>query len=348
MGTRTAVITFFSGTGNTRHACGLLAEALERSGWRVRLREIAPPRREVEADRRDAAPPDLAVFAYPVFAFRVPHIVRRFIRRLPKVHRTPAAVLAVFGDDFTGPPSARRHRAGFEGGALDAVARMLGRRGYVARAAHVVGFPHSFTQFAPPPGEEECRLILADAEEAIASVAADLDAGCRERRGRGFATRAWTGVVGGFFSLVGRRVLGKTYIADDRCTSCGWCERACPAGTIRMRGRAGHRRLPRWGWQCEACQRCINGCPEQAIQVSVFRLAGIAVAVLPWGLLAARRWFHFPGAWLVGWCAGTFALTAATDLALRLLERVPAMRRVIGWSATRGFRRYRDPSATRS
>lgn len=344
MGSRTAVITFFSGTGNTRHACGLLAAALERSGWRVRLLEIAPPHRGTAADRPDEAPPDLAVFACPVFAFSVPHIVRRFIRRLPEARRTPAAVLAVFGDDFSGPPEARRRVSGFEGGALDAAARMLGRRGYAVRSTRVVGFPHSFTQFAPPPGDEECRLILADAKEAIAAIAADLDAGRHERRGRGRATRAWTGVVGGLFSLVGRRVLGKTYVADDRCTSCGWCERSCPAGTIRMRGRAGRRRLPRWGWRCEACQRCINGCPEQAIQVSVFRLAGIAVAVLPWGLLAARSWLRFSGAWLIGWLVGTLALTVSVDLALRLLERVPGVRRWLFKGYTRKFRRYPGPA----
>jgi len=220
---------------------------------------------------------------------------------------------------------------------------MLARRGYDVRSTRVVGFPHSFTQFASPPGEEECRLILADAASRIAGVAADLDAGRHERRGRGFATRAWTSVIGGLFSLVGRRVLGKIYIADDRCTSCGWCERACPAGTIRMRGGAGHRRLPHWGWQCEACQRCINGCPEQAIQVSVVRVVGIAVAVLPWGLLAARSWFHFPGAWLIGWLAGTVVVTAAVDLVLRLLERVPGVRRWLFMGYTRKFRRYPGP-----
>ena len=108
----TASITFFSGTGNTRHACRTLAAGLEREGWRVRLREIAPPKPVAaesgsgnagpsESAAPPDAPPDLAVFAFPVFSFGVPHLVRSFVRRLPAVDGTPAAVLAVYGDVFT-------------------------------------------------------------------------------------------------------------------------------------------------------------------------------------------------------------------------------------------------------
>lgn len=340
-----ASITFFSGTGNTRHACGLLGGALERSGWHLRLREIAPPRRGAANDRPDEAPPGLAVFAFPVFAFSVPHIVRRYLRGLPAADGTPAAILAVFGDDFAGPPTARRRVSGFEGGALEAAARLLERRGYRVLTTRGIGFPASFTQFSPPPGEEECRLILADAEAAVASAAADLGAGRHERKRRGTATRIWTGAIVALFALVGRRVLGKAYIADGRCTSCGWCERACPAGTIRMRGALGRRQFPRWGWGCEACQRCINGCPEKAIQASMVRLVALAIAVMPWGLLVAHAvsWLSFPAAGLLAWLAGTLLVPAGVDLVLGLLERLPAARRLLGLGPTRGFRRYRDP-----
>jgi ferredoxin len=348
MGTPKASATFFSGTGNTRHAAESLAAGLRRSGWRVTVHEIAPPRPGRPNDgQQTGAHPDLAVFAFPVFAFSVPDIVRRYLRSLPAADGIPAAVVAVFGNDFAGPPSARRRVSGFEGGALEAAARMLDRRGYRVVATRVVGYPTSFTQFMEPPREEECRLIRADAASEVAGIAADLAAGRHVLRERGIGTRIWTGVVGALFSLVGRRVLGKLYIADARCTSCGWCERACPAETIRMQGPGRRPRLPRWGWRCEACQRCINGCPEDAIQVSLVRLVTLVIAAMPWGLLVARSvpWCSFPGAGLLAWLVGALVATVGVDLILRLLERVPAARRFLRRGYTRGFRRYRDPTA---
>lgn len=356
----TASIVFFSGTGNTRRACRALAAGLGREGWRAVLREIAPPPGDGGNPPADTAAvgagrPDLTVLAFPVFALGVPHIVRRLVRQLPPVNGARAAVLAVFGDDFAGPPSARRRTAGYEGGALDEAARRLARRGYVVSDARGVGFPHSFVQFVPAPSADECRVILASSDAAIASLAADLAAGRHERRRAGAAVRFASALLGGAFALLGRRAMGKMYAADERCTSCGWCARACPAGTIRMRGAgAGRRgtgsavtrRLPRWGWRCEGCQRCINGCPEQAIQASVARAAAlVAATALPYArwLSAAAPSFSFPGSRLLAWLAGTIVATVAIDLLLRPLERVPGVRRLLRASYTRKFRRYRGP-----
>lgn len=143
----------------------------------------------------------------------------------------------------------------------------------------------------------------------------------------------------------GRRALGKMYAADERCTSCGWCERACPARTIVLRGWNGSRRLPRWGWRCEACQRCINGCPEDAIQVPGLRIAALIVAALPWGLLVVRSIprLSVTGSWILAWLVGAVLLPSLVDLVLRLLERVPGIRRLAQLGHTRKFRRYRGP-----
>jgi Pyruvate/2-oxoacid:ferredoxin oxidoreductase delta subunit len=127
------------------------------------------------------------------------------------------------------------------------------------------------------------------------------------------------------YLLVGRPLLGKLFIADERCTSCGICAKTCPFGAIRMLGTSKAR--PYWTWDCESCMRCMNVCPESAIQawqpglaaitlISSFAAAPVAVVVATsgqlmslavllgsWGIIYALLWRvsrYLPMAWLVG------------------------------------------------
>jgi ferredoxin len=54
----------------------------------------------------------------------------------------------------------------------------------------------------------------------------------------------------------------RLFHADDRCISCGLCERICPVSTIAMRdGR------PVWtDSHCAHCMACIHNCPKGAIE----------------------------------------------------------------------------------
>lgn len=69
------------------------------------------------------------------------------------------------------------------------------------------------------------------------------------------------------FSMIYRKTLphivemDKSFLVDEKCSSCGICEKICPAQNIRM---AGDR--PVWQHRCEQCFACIQWCPEEAIQ----------------------------------------------------------------------------------
>lgn len=53
----------------------------------------------------------------------------------------------------------------------------------------------------------------------------------------------------------------KPFFAEDSCNGCGQCARNCPASAISLRDGK-----PVWAAQCCQCLRCINECPQQAIQ----------------------------------------------------------------------------------
>ncbi len=68
-----------------------------------------------------------------------------------------------------------------------------------------------------------------------------------------------SGIVNYGFNRFARSA--KPFFADDGCTGCGICAASCPASAITMKnGR------PAWAAQCYQCLRCINECPQQAIQ----------------------------------------------------------------------------------
>ena len=53
----------------------------------------------------------------------------------------------------------------------------------------------------------------------------------------------------------------KGFYTDDRCKSCGLCQRVCPTKNITMQdGR------PVWNHNCHGCDACVSYCPTKAIQ----------------------------------------------------------------------------------
>jgi ferredoxin len=53
------------------------------------------------------------------------------------------------------------------------------------------------------------------------------------------------------------------FYPDDKCNSCGTCERICPMNNISMNGEK-----PDWGDNCLNCFACLHWCPQQAIQIA--------------------------------------------------------------------------------
>jgi ferredoxin len=330
---KNVLIHCFSGTGNTAHAARAIAQRLEQEGftttYRAVRRDMTPP------PGHEAARPDLHVFLFPVYALCVPHLMARYLRRLPAGHAAPTAVVCT-----TGRYSATV-RDGYEGGALMQARALLARRGYVVFLTDAVDYPASITNAIPAPPLASQSVIMEDAERAVEEIADRVAHGETTLRPCGPWARAGSRLFGWLYAGAGRFMFGKLFVADASCDGCGLCARACPARALRMIGR-----LPFWRWRCEGCERCMNLCPRASIQLSVARLVLFSVPLV-WNPLVTLANAVLPphgaGLSVIVHLAAYVLATFLLDPVAAALERVPFLRRVMGFSWTRGFRRWLAP-----
>jgi ferredoxin len=343
-----AALHYFSGTGNTHRAIGIVGRKLADAGYTVETIRVSSD------SRPPAGNSDLNVFAFPVYATDVPHVMLKYLKNLPS-DSSRAAVIAIFGD-----LKVEHSMNGYEGWALEHAARILRGKGLDVAMTDAVGYPESITMGINPPVKEDQAAIREISDSKVEEMAAKIIAGERSVKPIGIANKVWTIPFGFMYSLIGRRALGKLYVADDRCVGCGKCVRVCPAGAVKLVGT-----VPRWNLKCEGCQRCINSCPHRAIQTSIVRLLGmlfiqvaslitfIALFFLPYGdyfqgislgLLQVSGWWTGFTVALVVWALIFVLLTRyLMDELVWMGERTPALKSIFAANFTHGYRRYLDP-----
>ncbi len=350
------LVFYYSATGNTRRAVGVLEQVFRARDWQVAVAELdqsvlAAPAPEALAG---LAAGDLLVVAFPVLGFSSPYPVLSWVRRLPKTAPgVRAVVLCACGATMVNG----QILPGWAGGATLTIARVLRNKGYQVLGIAEASYPENWTQVSNPPYGKEAEAMQEQGDGQARKFAQAILSGQVVHLKRNPFGVAVAQVVGVVFRNLASRFLGILFMADTTCTGCGWCARTCPARAITMKS---HR--PVWNVKCSACNRCINGCPARAIQTSVARLVllgglNIVALVLVWSVSAAvlaglgtgeggtpawLSWVKIPLG-IVLYCAITLLQISPLNLLLSRLERVPARKSFFGMAFTRNFRRYLAP-----
>ncbi len=338
-----ADVHYFSGTGNTARAAELIAAELRSTGHAVVLHSVSSTS---GLSAVSCQPSALQVFCFPIYACGIPNVMNRFLRRLPRVDGTRAAVVCTMGDVIWYDKTRKRHHLpGFEGHALFEAAGILKQHGYDVFLTGACPYPFNGTQAVNAPKPEiEAELRSLGDNQAI-EVGKRIVAGGRSIRRFNLAHALWSVPFDLLYRIFGRVGLGKLYVADRDCNACDVCVRGCPAQAIRLTGKR-----PRWGWNCEGCQRCINTCPKNAIQTSWARVVAefihmlVPIPFLIWRL-GPHPWIPLRPVLLeVFFWLGAYAVfTWLLDEFVWLLGLVPGVRRGVEANFTKPFRRYTEP-----
>jgi len=340
----TTLIHYFSGTGNTARAVKIIAENLTKAGHLVTTVQI----------NKGADPPmnqiDYHIVAFPVLSWAPPVMVKQYLRKMPPSAGAKVAILAINGAVVRNGKLIR----GYTGQALEAAERLLKRKKFDVFLTANASFPDNWTQMTNPCDEQAQEVIFGVGEADVNEFISGFLANNRSLYRCGGFNKAWTWVVAGLFGLVGRRVLGTFYMADENCTGCSLCAKTCPSGTIVMK-----RGKPFWNDRCEDCNRCINLCPEKAIQVSLPLLIVqilLHFAIFIYGIILVLHYtpILLPVSGFIRIPAELLLLVLVTLAAFwitlyplnaffGLFQRIPAVRRFLCISYTKKFRRYLAP-----
>jgi menaquinone-dependent protoporphyrinogen IX oxidase len=154
-----AAIHYFSGAGNTHRAIIIVEEKLKSVGYAVAIYRVAEGLTPV-TDRYD-----LHVFAYPVYALDMPHIMHRYMRKLQR-DKARAAAIAIFGMFKVEHPA-----NGDDGYAAAHAAGILRSKGYDVVFTGAVGYPQSITMGLNPPESEGQAAIRARSDKIVRKMA---------------------------------------------------------------------------------------------------------------------------------------------------------------------------------
>ncbi|NMM62557.1 4Fe-4S binding protein [Clostridium sp. P21] len=312
------LIHYFSGTGNTYHMVKTIESQLRSMGFEVDLLNIE---KDKDVNLNDY---ELHIFCFPVYGFGTPSIMLKYISKIKSSNECKAVVLCT--------------SAGAEGQSLSHVKRILDKKGFKVFFTDMVVYTYNFTQILNPQSKEVEERAFKDAEAAIIEITKRIVNNEESFKKINIIALTLSWVIFIMFINLGRRILGKTFIADDACINCGKCEKACPAKVISM-----HNGKPKWSSNCESCQRCINTCPKKSIQLSIVKLAIFIISELAPILIIIdinNYMYHLPVIInIVLYCAMFVISTVIASILISLMERLHIFKKVFNISYTKRYRR---------
>lgn len=233
------MILYFSGTGNSRYTARLIAHIAED--------ELVSINDLLKRGGTHTLPSDRPfVFVTPVYAWRIPGIVRDFIRAA-KFEGSQKAYFVTTCGDSTGNSAFYNKR-------------LCGEKGFSYLGSASIVMPENYLVMYPVPDEKECKDIIRAAVPPIRAAAERIrDGKSLPEEPSTTAGKVQSALINPlFYALV---VSAKGFYATDACTGCGTCATLCPTGTIRLTGGK-----PSWGNGCTHCMACICACPPKAIE----------------------------------------------------------------------------------
>lgn len=233
------MILYFSGTGNSEYLAKLLAEDLDDE-----IVNLFSYIKEGKCGEFISEKP--FVLVSPTYSWRVPRVLSKYLMDCDFKGSRDFYVVINYGDSC--------------GNAYKYIKDAALNIGLNFRGLYGLKMPENYIMLFDLDGDDINRKIIAESRNQIKSIAKYI------RNKEDFPEKK-VGLVGKFQSAVINPIFfkfivkDKKFYANDKCVSCGICERVCVLNNISYNeGR------PIWHGNCTHCSACISKCPKGAIE----------------------------------------------------------------------------------
>lgn len=225
------MIFYFSGTGNSKWVANRIGEKIKDKTYDISILKEIP---EIHNEEQIG-------FVFPIYAWGIPEPMVEFVKKLKKF-KTFTFSICTCGANA--------------GNALKNFSRI-----YHLDSSYSIIMPSNYII-----GEniEDERVILKKIEMAKTRIEIISQEILQRKKvyqvdEGSFSILKSTIINVGFNKFA--RSTKPFYINEEKCNGCGLCAKNCPALTIKMVDKK-----PVWNKKCYQCLRCINYCPQKAIQ----------------------------------------------------------------------------------
>jgi len=214
-------------------------------------------------DSTTAPEADAIGILYPVYACRLPRIMRNFVKNNLPISADSYVFSLTNYASFGGPAS------------LHQLKTLLQAKGDKLHAGFGLSMPPNDIMLCGAESQEKQTKHFAAAAEGIKTIAQTI----KKRPENYFYPKGHIPLFIAklcykLFFWYCKREFKKFYV-NDNCTSCGICVKICPTDNIKLVDER-----PVWGSNCEQCLACLQWCP--------------AVAIHRKGVPETRRHYHNP------------------------------------------------------
>ncbi len=257
-----AAVFYFSATGNTRKIALWIAEELRAEGWDVELFNIELIQKNLKA-MPEPGNFALVFIGYPVFAWREPFNVRKFIKREIKNKNLNVVQFLTYG----GILGNSIFKVWFN---LSRGNRYFGKIHIRAEDSHPVLRRKWTMPFIKEgaPSEKDREILRKKLQRVLENF----------ERGRTVfeiphPLAFLLDILSVFYSRGWVDFWFKKWVDVEKCTSCGLCWDYCPMSVIEPVEK-NKKLVPHFLRGCIGCYRCVNICPVNALN-SYFTKKGL-------------------------------------------------------------------------